>query len=84
VPGELRASAVVGRVDELSAARAALAALARGEGGTLLVSGEAGVGKSRLLREIAAYADAAQATVLVGGAAGRSRSSAPSGRSGRH
>ena len=68
VPGELRASHVVGRADELSAARAALDSLTRGEGGMLLVSGEAGVGKSRLLREIATYADAARATVLAGAA----------------
>ena len=68
VPGELRASAVVGRGNELSAARAALASLNRGEGGVLLVSGEAGVGKSRLLREITQYADAARATVLAGDA----------------
>jgi len=63
VPGELRASAVVGRGNELSAARAALASLNRGEGGVLLVSGEAGVGKSRLLREITQYADAVAAAV---------------------
>ena len=65
MPGELRARALIGRDDELAAARTALASLQRGEGGLLLVTGEAGVGKSRLVREVTAYA-AGSATVLTG------------------
>ena len=66
MPGELRARALVGRDEELAEVRAALAALARGEGGLLLVTGEAGVGKSRLLAEVRSYADEAGAAVLPG------------------
>lgn len=69
MPGELRASAIVGRHDELAAARDALASLAQGEGGVLLVSGEAGVGKSRLVREVTTYAGNAGTPVLAGRAA---------------
>jgi DNA-binding CsgD family transcriptional regulator len=66
VPGELRARALVGRDEELAEVRAALAALARGEGGLLLVTGEAGVGKSRLLAEVRSFAAEAGAAVLPG------------------
>jgi DNA-binding CsgD family transcriptional regulator len=66
MPGELRASTLVGRADELAATRTALASLSRGEGGVLLVTGEPGVGKSRLLREITTYAAAGDVTVLTG------------------
>ena len=45
---------LVGREQELQAARAALTAVCSGGGsGVLLVSGEAGIGKSRLVRELA-------------------------------
>jgi hypothetical protein len=66
VPGELRARALVGRDDELHVVRAALSALSRGEGGLVLVTGEAGVGKSRFLREVESYAREAGAAVLPG------------------
>ena len=66
MPGELRARALVGRDEELAEVRAALAALARGQGGLLLVTGEAGVGKSRLLAEVRSYAAEAGAAVLPG------------------
>jgi DNA-binding CsgD family transcriptional regulator len=66
VPGELRARTLVGRDEELAAATAALAALARDEGGLLLVTGEAGVGKSRLVREVTTYAEQAGVAVLAG------------------
>jgi len=77
-PGELRLLAVVDpnerRVDEMLVGRArelerleeALAAAASGQGATVLVSGEAGIGKTRLVSELAARARAGGFTVLVG------------------
>ena len=49
-------SRLVGRTHELDAFRGALADLSRGRGGLLTVSGEAGVGKSRLFHEFEAIA----------------------------
>jgi DNA-binding CsgD family transcriptional regulator/tetratricopeptide (TPR) repeat protein len=51
-----RSTAIVGRRAELAAARGMVDALDRASGGTLLVAGEAGIGKSRLLAEVAARA----------------------------
>lgn len=45
---------LAGRDDEIAALRGWLAALAGGSGTTILIAGEAGIGKSRLLREAAA------------------------------
>ncbi len=56
----------VGRERELSALLQRLAAAERGEGGVVLISGEPGVGKSRLLAEIASRAGAAGWRVLTG------------------
>jgi DNA-binding CsgD family transcriptional regulator len=61
------ASALVGRADQLSALRAALAQAGGGEPRTVLVGGEAGVGKSRLVSEFARDAERAGARVLTGG-----------------
>ena len=69
MPADLRAHALVGRATELAEVEAALAAAVRGEGGLLLVTGEAGVGKSRLLTEVQARARGLGATVLSGRAA---------------
>lgn len=56
----------VGRVSELQSLAGVLATAARGEGGTVLVLGEAGIGKSRLLRELASMALNANSLVVTG------------------
>ena len=56
----------IGRAAELAALDAALAAAQAGTASTLLVSGEAGVGKTRLLAEFAARASAGGTRVLIG------------------
>ncbi|MDQ6822573.1 MAG: AAA family ATPase [Actinomycetota bacterium] len=56
----------IGRREELGVLEAALARAERGEGSAVLVSGESGRGKSRLIGEFAARARATGATVLVG------------------
>ena len=57
---------VVGREAELSALRSALAAALGGAGGLVFVSGEPGIGKSRLARETAAEARVQGAAVVTG------------------
>ncbi|MEO6026880.1 MAG: AAA family ATPase, partial [Candidatus Binatia bacterium] len=56
--GETIFPELVGRDDELAALRERVAALARGQGGVAAVVGEAGLGKSRLLAELAASPEA--------------------------
>ncbi len=56
----------VGRVEELRQLEAARAAAAQGHGGLLVVAGDAGVGKTRLVTEFAARATAAGSRVLWG------------------
>jgi hypothetical protein len=59
---------LVGREAELATARRLLDASKVGEGGLLLVTGEAGIGKSRLLAEVAALArGGARRGACVGG-----------------
>jgi class 3 adenylate cyclase/tetratricopeptide (TPR) repeat protein len=69
----------VGRTRELAALREALAAAAAGDGRTVVVLGEAGVGKSRLLDEFARSPDARTWLVLEAAATtyGRMRSEPP-------
>ncbi|XBP94136.1 AAA family ATPase [Micromonospora sp. CCTCC AA 2012012] len=63
----VRASTVlVGRQDELSALRDALTRARAGEPTTVLVGGEAGVGKTRLLEEFGVLARDAGARLLIG------------------
>jgi hypothetical protein len=62
----LRSPVLVGRRAELATASGLVDAACRGHGGVLLVTGEAGVGKSRLVDELRARAAAAGMTVLVG------------------
>ena len=57
---------LVGRDREMAALRARMEAGACGEGGLVLVSGPAGVGKSRLVLELAGAARARGLTVLLG------------------
>ncbi|MGW2934877.1 helix-turn-helix transcriptional regulator [Streptomyces sp. NPDC001156] len=57
----------VGRTDELGILHDALARAAAGEPKALLVAGEAGVGKTRLIEEFAAAAIRADAVVALGG-----------------
>jgi predicted ATPase len=58
---------LVGRQTESAALDAALARVLSGDAVTVLVGGEAGVGKSRLVGEFVARARAAEARALVGG-----------------
>jgi len=57
---------LVGRDEELRRLKDALTAMAAGHGGTVLITGEAGIGKSRLVREAVAGAGAGGAAVLAG------------------
>ncbi len=59
----------VGRDEELSCLRDALRRAAAGRPGMVLLAGEAGVGKSRLVARFAEQASRAGAVVAVGGAA---------------
>jgi DNA-binding CsgD family transcriptional regulator len=70
VSGDLSDSPLIGRAGELSRLRALID---RGNGGALVVLGEAGIGKSALLAEVAAYAQARGLRVLS--AAGQQRES---------
>ncbi|QWF77083.1 HTH-type transcriptional regulator MalT [Amycolatopsis sp. CA-230715] len=58
---------LVGRERETARLTGALARCAGGEHATVLIGGEAGIGKSRLVTEITGSAEAADARVLVGG-----------------
>ena len=59
---------IVGRVEELGSLERALDELDRGRPGTIEVAGEAGIGKTRLLKELVALAEARGHLVLVGAA----------------
>ncbi len=58
---------LVGRADQLATLDAALAEAGRGRPATVLIGGEAGIGKSRLVSEFAERARATGARVLTGG-----------------
>ena len=57
---------LVGRVEELARLHRALQTTVAGRGGALLVAGEAGVGKTRLVAELARTAQAEGGRVLIG------------------
>ena len=65
-PGSTHDTTLLGRSGELDALGEALAAAARGEGGAVAVLGEAGIGKSRLVAELATEAARRGARVLIG------------------
>ena len=64
--GQLLCPVVVGRTAETASFDAALAAALGGAGQTVVLGGEAGVGKSKFVREAQAHATATGARVLVG------------------
>ena len=64
--GREQARPFIGRVRELGELRAALAEAASGHGSLLLISGEAGIGKSRLTEEVAAHAEVLGWRVFTG------------------
>ena len=59
-------AAFVGRTDELARLTEALSRAAAGRGSTVILGGEAGIGKTRLLEVFAAAARAGDAAVLTG------------------
>ena len=63
---ELAHSSFVGRARELSVLEQNLAAAERAQGAVVFVGGEPGIGKTRLLREVAESATAAGRAVLAG------------------
>src|SRR5690606_814944 len=67
-PGERMAS-LAGRASEVAAVEQAIEAVASGQVRVVLVTGEPGIGKSRLLTEASARADATGFRVLSGYAA---------------
>ena len=70
-------SRVIGRSTELERIDAALDAAGRGEGGVLMVAGEAGIGKTRLIGELAARAERRGWRVCIGGCVDLGESSWP-------
>jgi ATP/maltotriose-dependent transcriptional regulator MalT len=65
----LLAEPLVGRADELGSLDQVLSELDRGRAGAIELEGEAGIGKTRLLRELAHHAEARGHLVLSGSAA---------------
>ncbi len=57
---------MVGRADELRALRSGVESAAAGTGSAMVLLGEAGVGKSRLLREVQSWCREVGAVALVG------------------
>lgn len=66
--GTLRCPHLVGRADEQSALTAALDDLSAGHGSAVVITGQAGIGKSRLTRWLADEAASRGHPVMVGGA----------------
>src|SRR6266540_3534047 len=66
MPGRLSSRVFVGRANEVAELQAAYQRAAGGAAAAVLVGGEAGVGKTRLLGELTSWAHGAGARVLVG------------------
>jgi adenylate cyclase len=65
-PIPVKEAPLVDRFEEMSALKEAIYEAAHGEGGLVFVHGEAGIGKTRLLRELGAYAQSRGVQVLHG------------------
>ena len=79
--GHLVCPVLVGREAELSTLETAVQRAADGVGGTIVVAGEAGIGKSRLVREVADLARERGMAVLVGrGVPGGGATASPGAR----
>src|SRR5580658_8076242 len=66
IVGEVLCPVLVGRRAEIQALESALAGALAGEGGCAVITGEAGIGKSRLIRELSRLADARRVPVVAG------------------
>jgi DNA-binding CsgD family transcriptional regulator len=66
IVGELLCPVLVGRRAEIQALELALAGALAGEGGCVVITGEAGIGKSRLIRELSQLAAARRVPVVAG------------------
>jgi predicted ATPase len=64
---QLSSPALIGRSVQLAALETALAGATRGRPSAVLIGGEAGVGKSRLVREFTERARGTGARILTGG-----------------
>jgi len=58
IPGPARYSPLIGRQHELDRVRRQLERVLEHQGGVLIIAGEAGIGKSRLVAEIVSFAEA--------------------------
>ncbi|MDH5780469.1 MAG: tetratricopeptide repeat protein [Candidatus Bathyarchaeota archaeon] len=65
-PVAMREIQLIDRVEEMQVLREAADSAARGEGGVVFLYGEAGIGKTRLARELRAYARSQGMRVLYG------------------
>jgi predicted ATPase len=66
IVGEVLCPVLVGRRLEIRALESALAEALAGQGGCAVITGEAGIGKSRLIRELARMAADRQVPVVLG------------------
>jgi predicted ATP-dependent serine protease len=66
VVGDVLCPVLVGRPAEIQALGSALAGVLAGRGGCVVITGEPGIGKSRLIRELAGMAADRQVVVVTG------------------
>ncbi len=76
IVGEVLCPVLVGRRAEIRALESALAGALAGRGGCAVITGEAGIGKSRLMRELMGMAAGQQTLVVMGRAVPASASAA--------